>query len=57
MRTDPSKPGSGGTSLDPGSKVQLLGDSRTVGNEQWVHIRSADGSEGWVPATSVQITR
>lgn len=57
VRSDPSAPSGAGASVAPNSRVELLGDVRTVGIDQWVLIRTEDGQEGWVPARSIQVSQ
>ncbi len=54
LRGDPTSSASAKAKLDPGTTVELSGDSRTIGNDQWLRIK-ANGQEGWVPASAVQL--
>ncbi|MHB0868803.1 MAG: SH3 domain-containing protein [Chloroflexota bacterium] len=56
MRGDPVSSSSVKARLQPASTVELTGDSRTVGNEQWLRVK-ANGQEGWVPSASLLVTQ
>lgn len=51
--SDPLNPSSAKATLETGNVLELLGDRRTVGNEEWIRV-TVNGQEGWVREASVQ---
>ncbi|MGE5618995.1 MAG: SH3 domain-containing protein [Sphingomonadaceae bacterium] len=54
LLSDPANSNSVKIRLEPGTTVEITGDSRTVGNQQWLRVKG-NGQEGWVPAESILV--